>query len=205
MGRIIRFRKPRGRRLRGVGEFRPSQRIRFSPEPRVSIGGVARDTWRWLGRLRPFIFGAILLSIWPTLDARLVEPPAWLSSEPERVNQTFMRCGQAPNAACVVDGDTFRLGKRRIRIVGIDTPEVKAQCAEEARLAEAATVRLQQLLNDGEFEMVGRLDEPTDRYGRELKSLRRLTADGHVSIAAQMREEGHARRYLGGLRGGWCA
>lgn len=191
--------------MRGVGEFRPSQRIRFWPEPRVSARGVARDTLRWLGRLRPFILGAILLSIWPTLDARLIEPPAWLSAKPERVNQTFVRCGHAPNAACVVDGDTFRIGQRRIRIVGIDTPEMQARCAEEARLAEAAAARLQQLLNDGAFEMAGRLDEPTDRYGRELKSLRRRTADGgYVSIAAQMREEGHGRRYLGGLRGGWC-
>ena len=202
MGKLFKF---RGRRLRGVGEFKPSQRIRFWPEPRVTVGGVARDTLRWLGRLRPVILGAILLSLWPTLDARLVEPPAWLSAEPEPVDATFTRCGRGRGHACVVDGDTFRLGQRRIRIVGVDTPEVKAQCPEEARLAEAAAVRLQQLLNEGPFEMVGRLDDPTDRYGRELKSLRRRTGDGgYTSIAAQMREEGHARRYLGGLRGGWC-
>ena len=82
---------------------------------------------------------------------------------------------------------------------------MNGQCPAEARLAEAATVRLQQLLNAGAFEMVGRIDEPTDRYGRELKTLRRRMADGsYASIAAQMREEGHARRYMGGLRGGWC-
>lgn len=201
MGRITPFRRRRrGRQRSGIGSG-----PRFWPERSFSAGGVARDTLRWLGRLRPFILGAILLTIWPTLDARLVEPPAWLSAEPELVNQAFMRCGRSANSACVVDGDTFRLGKRRIRIVGIDAPEMRAQCAEEARLAEAATIRLQQLLNDGEFEMVGRVDEPIDRYGRELKSLRRRTADGaYVSIAAQMREEGHARRYMGGLRGSWC-
>ena len=201
MGRIIPFRRRRreGQR-RGLGSG-----PRFWCEPKVSAGGVARGTWRWLGRLRPFILGAILLTIWPTLDARLVEPPAWLSAEPEMVDRTFVRCGRPAASACVVDGDTFRLGQRRIRIVGIDTPEVQAQCPAEARLAEAASVRLTQLLNAGAFEMVGRIDEPTDRYGRELKSLRRRGADGsYVSIAAQMREEGHARRYMGGLRGGWC-
>ena len=38
--------------------------------------------------------------------------------------------------------------------------------SEEARLAEAATTKLRELLNDGEFEMVGRVDDMQDRYGR---------------------------------------
>lgn len=201
MRRIIPFRRRRRwARPRAYGSSPP-----FWPEDRVTVRGVARDTFRWLGRLRPCLLGGILISIWPAMDARLVEPPAWLSSEPEPVTQSFTRCGRGRGHACVVDGDTFRLGQRRIRIVGIDTPEVAAQCPAEAALAEAATARLQQLLNDGEFEMLGRIDAPTDRYGRELKSLRRRSADGgYVSIASQMREDGHARRYLGGLRGGWC-
>ena len=48
-----------------------------------------------------------------------------------------------------VDGDTFRLGNRRIRIVGIDAPEVEGQCSAERDLAAAATVKLRALLNDG--------------------------------------------------------
>lgn len=201
MGRIIPFLQRRRRRP----PQGPGPGLRFWPERSISAGGVARDTWRWLGRLRPFILGAVLLAIWPAMDARLVEPPAWLASEPEPVDERFTRCGRGRAHGCVVDGDTFRLGQRRIRIVGIDAPEVNGQCPAEARLAEAATVRLMQLLNAGAFEMVGRIDEPTDRYGRELKTLRRRMADGsYASIAAQMREEGHARRYVGGLRGGWC-
>ena len=204
MGKLLPFRR-RSRWTR-ARDFRAPRPLKFWPDDnRVTLGGVARETVKWLGKLRPFILGAILLTIWPAMDARLVEPPAWLSTEPEPVNETFERCGQEATDACVVDGDTFRLGERRIRIVGIDTPEVNAQCPEEAALAEAATLRLQELLNDGEFEMLGRVDEPTDRYGRELKSLRRRQADGgHVSIAAQMRDDGHARRYLGGFRRGWC-
>lgn len=201
MDRITPFRR-RWRRRPPRGN---SPAPRFWPQHRVSAGGVTHETLRWLARLRPFILGAVLLTIWPAMDARLVEPPAWLSAEPELVDEKFTRCGRGRAHGCVVDGDTFRLGQRRIRIVGIDAPEVKGQCAAEARLAEAATVRLMQLLNAGTFEMVGRIDEPKDRYGRELKSLRRRSADGfHVLIAAQMREEGHARRYMGGLRGGWC-
>ena len=185
------------------------ERLRFWPEAdrgRVTVRGVARETWRWLGRLRPFILGAILVTIWPAADPMLVEPPAFLSGAPERVNATFPLCGRTRSRTCVVDGDTFRLGGRRIRIVGIDAPETHPpRCAEEARLGRLATLELQRLLNAGPFEMTARLDEPRDRYGRELRSLRRATADGGtVSIADQMRESRLARRYLGGFRGGWC-
>ena len=72
-------------------------------------------------------------------------------------------------------------------------------------MAEAATAGLQRLLNQGPFEMVGRIDGMTDRYGRDLRAVRRTLPDGTVqSIAGEMRSSGLARRYLGGLRGGWC-
>ena len=39
-----------------------------------------------------------------------------------------------------------------------------------------------------------------DRYGRDLRSIRR----GDQSIADDMRESGLAHRYLGGFKQGWC-
>lgn len=72
-------------------------------------------------------------------------------------------------------------------------------------MAEAATATLQHLLNQGPFEMVGRIAGSQDRYGRDLRALRRVRPDGTVqSIAEDMRSSGVARRYVGGLRGGWC-
>jgi hypothetical protein len=62
-----------------------------------------------------------------------------------------------------------------------------------------ATARLQALLNEGPFEMVGSRADMTDRYGRELRSLMR----GRRSIGAQLVEEGVVRRYLG-YKMGWC-
>ena len=53
----------------------------------------------------------------------LVDPPGFLSSEPEQISAHFTRCGPGRGNACVVDGDTFKLGKRKIRIIGIDAPE----------------------------------------------------------------------------------
>src|SRR4030095_13430641 len=108
--------------------------------------------------LKVVILGAILITIWPAMDPALVEPPGFLSTDPERVNERFTRCGRGRGHACVIDGDTIKLGDRKIRIIGIDTPEVDAQCPEEARLAEKAAAELKRLLNQGPFRMSGRID-----------------------------------------------
>jgi len=179
--------------------------FRRRDDDRVTLRGVARETVAWLGKLRPFILGAILLSLWPLADPALVEPPRFLSTDPEQVNEHFTRCGLGRGHACVIDGDTFKLGTRKIRIIGIDTAEVDARCPEEAVLAEKATVELQRLLNQGRFRMTGRIGGQKDQYGRDLRALTRIRPDGtEQSIAEDMRASGLARRYLGGFRSGWC-
>jgi len=138
------------------------------------------------------------------MDPALVEPPSFLSTDPERIAAQFTRCGRGRGHACVVDGDTFKLGQRKVRIIGIDAPEVNGVCAAERQLAEAATAKLQGLLNRGPFEMVGRFDEMQDRYGRDLRVVRRRLPDGsYQSIADEMRESGLAHRYVG-MKSGWC-
>jgi endonuclease YncB( thermonuclease family) len=177
------------------------QADRRSPALQRSRGTVAR----LLLKTRPFALFAGLLAIWPAADPALVEPPAFLATGPEPIDEQFTRCGRGRGHACVIDGDTFKLGQRKVRIIGIDTPEVAAQCPKEALAAEAATAELQRLLNQGPFDMVGRIDEPTDRYRRDLRAITRTRADGTTqSIAGEMRDGGFARRYLGGYRSGWC-
>ena len=158
-----------------------------------------------LAAARPFVLLAILFAAWAVMDPALVEPPTILARDPERISLSFTRCGPGRGHACVIDGDTFKIGERKVRVIGIDAPEVEARCPEEAGLAEQATVKLQQLLNEGPFEMVAPLYRSTDAYGRDLRVVRRMLPDGRTqSIAAEMRESGLARRYAGGLRGGWC-
>ena len=161
---------------------------------------------RLLFTARPFVLAGILFAAWAGTDPMLIDPPDFLSSDPERVSQRFSRCGPGRSHACVVDGDTFKLGQRKVRIIGIDAPETHpARCPEEARLGEQATAKLQELLNQGPFEMVAPVYGSRDRYGRDLRSIRRTLADGGTqSIADEMRESGLAQRYLGGLRPGWC-
>src|SRR6185503_5159097 len=99
---------------------------------------------------------------------------------------------------------TFKIGERKVRIIGIDAPETHPpRCAEEARLGEQATAKLQQLLNERPFEMVAPVYRDTDMYGRELRVIRRLQPDGsYQNMAEEMRASGLARRYLGGFRTG---
>jgi len=136
----------------------------------------------------------------------LIDPPSFLASNPERISERFSRCGPGRSHACVIDGDTFKLGQRKIRIIGIDAPETHpANCPEEARLGEQATAKLQDLLNQGSFELVAPIYGKQDRYGRDLRSVRRTLPDGGTqSVADDMRASGLAHRYLGGYKPGWC-
>jgi endonuclease YncB( thermonuclease family) len=148
----------------------------------------------------------LLVALWVLYDPVLVEPPALLSTKPEKVEGSFTRCGPGRDTFCVVDGDTFKLGERSIRIIGIDAPQMHPpRCDAEAKKGEAAAVELQRLLNQGAFAMTGRIDEPQDTYGRDLRALARQRPDGTTqSIAQDMLETGTVRPYVGGLRSQWC-
>lgn len=143
----------------------------------------------------------VLLLAGAALDPSIVPPFGPLARPPERIGATFTRCGQGSGSfACVVDGDTLRLGDRRVRIAGIDAPELlHPACAAERVKAEAAANRLAELLDAGPFDMVGHRFNRTDKYGRDLMSLTR----GDQSIGQQMIDEGLAHRYMG-MKRGWC-
>lgn len=182
-----------------VGKIHQRQRVCFWPKPRRS------SLRRLLFVARPFLFAAILAGTWIGLDPALVDPPSLLATEPERISETFSRCGVGRSHACVIDGDTFKIGKRKVRIIGIDAPETHpSRCPEEARLGEAATKKLQELLNQGPFEMVAPAYGSHDKYGRDLRTVQRKQPDGSdQSIATEMRKSGLAHRYTG-FKTSWC-
>lgn len=117
-----------------------------------------------------------------------------MTSDIER--RQFPICGEGRRVTCVVDGDTFWLDRVKYRIADIDAPEVThPECRAEARLAEASTVRLAQLLDAGPFQLEER---GLDRYGRTLAVVSR----SGYSIGARLVSEGLARNW--GDRRGWC-
>jgi endonuclease YncB( thermonuclease family) len=96
-----------------------------------------------------------------------------------------------------VDGDTLRCGAERVRIMGLDAPEMRGQCPVEIRLARAARARMSALVAGGVMlQPHGR-----DRYRRLLAVVRdRQGRD----VAAVMIREGLARPYGGERRRSWC-
>ena len=111
----------------------------------------------------------------------------------------FGYCHSGGGTNCVVDGDTFWMAGEKIRIADIDTPETHpARCAREQRLGDAATFRLQALLNAGAVTLVP-IDRDIDRYGRRLRVVER---DGQ-SLGQMLVDEGLARPWEG-YRRPWC-
>ena len=111
----------------------------------------------------------------------------------------FGLCHTGGGTNCVVDGDTIWMNGVKIRIADIDAPETHpSRCAEEARLGDAATLRLQSLLNAGPVRLAT-ADRDADRYGRKL----RIVMRGNVSLGDVLVSEGLARRWTG-RREPWC-
>lgn len=104
-----------------------------------------------------------------------------------------------PRASCrAIDGDSLVCGHERVRIMGLDAPELRGRCRAEMRLARTAHARMQQLVSRGvTIERRGR-----DRYGRTLAVVRVRSGQ---DVASLMIRERLARRYDGrGARRGWC-
>ncbi|WP_407115970.1 thermonuclease family protein [Bradyrhizobium sp. LMG 9283] len=107
-----------------------------------------------------------------------------------------------------IDGDTFlaRIRQRdgrdpvvRIRLRGIDAPELKASCQDELDKAEAAARALRDLLSQGGVTIA---NLGPDKYGRVLADVAtRQTAN----VSAALLSGGFVRSYNGGHRDGWCA
>lgn len=127
--------------------------------------------------------------------------------------QTWSRDGNAAvrhaiEVVRVIDGDTFEARVHlwpgldmttRVRLRGIDAPETNAACADEARMAGAATEALRAQLADGDVTI---FNIGPDKYNG------RVVADAATrrtpSISQALLATGHARPYQGGRRGGWC-
>jgi len=108
-----------------------------------------------------------------------------------------------------IDGDTFEARvhlepgldlNTRVRLRGIDAPELKASCPQELRMAEAATGALRTLLGEGDVRI---FNIGPDKYAGRVVADAATKRTGNVSTA--MLAAGYARSYGGGHRNGWCA
>jgi micrococcal nuclease len=111
----------------------------------------------------------------------------------------------------VVDGDTFEARVRiwfgqeittLVRIRGVDAPELRSRCDEEARGAAAASDALARFLDSGSVTL---RDVVLDKYGgRVVASVFVSYGEAREDVGAALVAEGWARSYAGGKRLSWC-
>lgn len=107
-----------------------------------------------------------------------------------------------------IDGDTFEARVHlwpgldmttRVRLRGIDAPELKAGCPQELDMARAASDALDAMLAQGDVTI---FNIGPDKYNG------RVVADAATrqtpNVSAALLASGYARSYGGGRRSGWC-
>lgn len=109
----------------------------------------------------------------------------------------FPICKSGKRVTCVVDGDTVWFKGEKMRLRGVNAPEVgDPNCRKEARLAAKATKRLQKILNANAWSISR---HGSDRYGRTLAEFH----IGHGTAGDILIREGLAHKW-GGYKRGWC-
>ncbi len=108
----------------------------------------------------------------------------------------------------VIDGDTFvarvfpwprEVKHVSVRIIGIDTPELKGRCDEEKALARVAKAKLEELVSG---KIVKLYYVKFDTYPERVDALVML---GTGNVATDLISAGVARAYDGkSARKGWC-
>ncbi len=108
----------------------------------------------------------------------------------------------------VIDGDTVEvrvnvwIGQEivtKVRLRGIDAPEMRGACGSERDRALAARRRLEGLVV-GQAVVLSELG-PDKYFGRVLARIRTPAGE---DAGAKLLAEGLARPYRGGRRGSWC-
>ncbi|RED38703.1 nuclease-like protein [Rhodopseudomonas thermotolerans] len=187
----------------------------MSPYPRTNPVRISRLPWR--RRLWPWVF-VLGVAAGTMLPARHWLHLPWMKPfESESVDNdsetVWRRAGNpttrhAVDVLYTIDGDTFDAMvhlwpgaelRTRVRLRGIDAPELKAQCARELRMAEAAAEALRRLLAEGEVAIY---NIGPDKYqGRVVADVAtRRTAN----VSSALLDGGYARAYGGAHRYGWC-
>ena len=130
--------------------------------------------YSWLKKA-PWVGAFFVLSVWLT--------PAWADNcdPPQQTEQVKVRY--------VSDGDTLILSdNRKIRLIGINTPEVARKEKPAQPLAIRARDRLRQLLfQQGSQARLLYGEQQTDRYGRKLAT---LWLPDDRNLAAELLREG---------------
>jgi endonuclease YncB( thermonuclease family) len=155
-----------------------------------------------------FVGGTVVVPV-ITTSRPVWAPTQEVAGAAEPPVRTSAKGTYAADVLRVLDGDTFEARVHlwpgldittKVRLRGIDAPEMKARCREERNLAEAARDALRAILAEGELTV---LHVDLDKYGGRVVADAATTRTHDVSQA--LLSQGVARLYSGGRRQGWCS
>jgi endonuclease YncB( thermonuclease family) len=144
--------------------------------------------------------GAFVAPVGANLSADTAPPPP--------VQIAALRAGHRAEVTRVLDGDTFEARVRiwpgmdittRVRLRGIDAPEMQARCDGERSKALAARDALAKYLSEGGVG-ISRIGQ--DKYGGRVDA--DVSTARTPDVSAALLARGLARRYDGGRRESWC-
>ncbi len=108
----------------------------------------------------------------------------------------------------IIDGDTSQARVQvwpglsvdtKVRLRGVDAPELRARCADEYAKAQAARAALETILAAGGV-MISRVG--IDKYGGRVDAF--VATHDTADVSAALLNGGFARSYDGGRRVSWC-
>src|SRR5882724_12383251 len=191
----------------------------MSPYERINTYSSARrGRWRrWFSAVLPWVFvaGVVAGAMLPVRHWLHRPSSHFADSQAARDAEMILKRAGNPDVhhpvdvIRTIDGDTFEARVHltggldltsRVRLRGIDAPELKASCPQELQMAEAATGALRTLLGEGDVRI---FNIGPDKYAGRVVADAATRRTGNVSTA--MLAAGHARSYGGGHRNGWCA
>lgn len=143
----------------------------------------------------------------PVGASRAIDAAAPVQARPQPA-AAALRSGHPAEVLRVIDGDTFEARVRvwpgmdittKVRLRGIDAPEMRARCEDERVKALAARDALARLLSEGTVG-ISRIGQ--DKFGGRVDA--DVTTARTPDVSAAMLERGFARRSQGGRRESWC-
>ena len=168
---------------------------------------------RRFSAILPWIFALLVLAAAALPIRQWLHLPHWSDSRSQEFETVWRPAGdlsrhRQAEVLRTIDGDTFEARVHladqyvmtRVRLRGIDAPELKAACPEESRLAEAATSALRDLLKQGEVAIY---NIGPDKYAGRIVA--DVATKRTANVSAALISTGHVRSYNGGHRNGWCA
>jgi len=132
----------------------------------------------------------------------------WAATLPTAAGEEVLRGPVAARVVAVLDGDTLLVRahlwldqrlETRVRLGGIDTPELRGRCPDERRLARRARAFVEAAVAGGEVDL------SDIRYGKFARRVvARVSVAGGPDLSRALLARGLARPYGGGRRSDWC-